>query len=173
MNHLSLPLIGKRITVRAAVVEDLEDWYQLESDKDVKRYVGGPVTQSRDDWISGMRRAIDRGGLLSHVVAVKPTGTFAGRARLTQYDACSLDWEIQVLIAKSYWGERLGRDTSEILIRAGFDFLPAAGIVAVIHPENEPSLKLFETLGFKDTGKRPADGWDEGHLIYRLRPEHF
>jgi len=138
----------------------------------VKRYLNGPVTPSKDEWISGMRGHLEKGDLLTWVVAINATGAFAGRARLGQYDLSS-DWEIQVVIDKAHWGKRFGREASELLIRAGVKLTPTAGIVAVVHPQNGASRRLWRTLGFQLVGKKTTDGWDNGHHIYRLAPEDF
>jgi RimJ/RimL family protein N-acetyltransferase len=172
MGNSLLPLVGSAVTVRAAVTGDLEAWYRLESDADVKRYLNGPITHSRDEWISGMRGHIEGGSLLTWVVAVNTTGAFTGRVRLGQYDLSS-DWEIQVVIDKAHWGKGFGKEASELLIRAGLELSPTAGIVAVIHPQNEASQRLVFILGFQLIGQKTTDGWDNGHQICRLAPEDF
>src|SRR5215472_16484571 len=164
---LQLPIVGARLTIRAGTEQDLEDWYLLETDPDVKRYVGGPATRPRDEWLSGMRGWIQRREMLHAVVAVNPSGAFAGRALLSRNDPNSNERELQVLIAKTHWGEGFGREASELLIRAGFK-RGAPAISAVVHPENAASLALVQTLGFKSAGKKSSDRWDNGHLIFRL-----
>jgi RimJ/RimL family protein N-acetyltransferase len=164
---LGLPIVGARLTIRAATEQDLEDWYVLETDPDVKRYVGGQVTRSRDEWLAGMRGWIQRREMLHAVVAVNSSGAFAGRALLSRNDPNSKERELQVLIAKAYWGERFGREASELLIRAGFKRrFPA--ILAVVHPENAASLALVGALGFRNAGRKSSAEWDNGHLIFRL-----
>ena len=164
---LQLPIVGAWLTIRAGTEQDLEDWYLLETDPDVKRYVGGPATRPRDEWLSGMRGWIQRREMLHAVVAVNASGAFAGRALLSRNDPNSNERELQVLIAKTHWGEGFGREASELLIRAGFK-RGAPAISAVVHPENAASLALVQTLGFKSAGKKSSDRWDNGHLIFRL-----
>jgi len=56
----------------------------------------------------------------------------------------------------------------ELLIEAAFGDAGAPEIIAVIHPDNEPSLRLFQSLGFKKIGTKEARcSWDGGHLIFR------
>ncbi|MGO9545233.1 MAG: hypothetical protein ACLPPF_10605 [Rhodomicrobium sp.] len=56
-----LPIEGQKILIGALEEADLENLYDLEIDKDVKRYVGGPTFHSKPEWIEGMRRCIDNG----------------------------------------------------------------------------------------------------------------
>jgi ribosomal-protein-alanine N-acetyltransferase len=166
MQEFALPLVGKRAVVREAVIGDLEAWYQLEADQDAKRYLGGPVKRSKEEWIAGARRLIERDELLTWVVAPKTTGAFAGRVRLVSYHP---DFEIQVVIAKAHWGERLGKEASELLIQAAFDLPGTTAVKAVIHPDNHRSKTLFRKLGFKSIGRKKTGEWDDDHFIYCLR----
>jgi len=44
-----LPIMGTRVLIRALNKEDFKPLYELETDKDVKRYVGGPVAKSQQE----------------------------------------------------------------------------------------------------------------------------
>jgi ribosomal-protein-alanine N-acetyltransferase len=165
---LRLPIVGPRITIRAPVEADLEEWYLLEADPEVKRYVRGPVTRPREEWVTGMRGVLEAG--TPHLaVEDRASGLFAGRAALSM-----VDWELQVLIARAHWGEGLGREVSELLIGAAFGYMRAPCVTAVIDPGNAASLRLVEALGFARIGTkdRDEDAWNYSHLIYGLdRPK--
>jgi RimJ/RimL family protein N-acetyltransferase len=55
VNNLSLPIHSERVLIRCLEDRDPQDLYTLETDPDVKRYVGGPEQRPRDEWISLMR----------------------------------------------------------------------------------------------------------------------
>ena len=170
MRDLALPLIGRAITIREPRVGDLDAWYELETDADVKRYVGGPVVLPKHEWISAMGSRVETGELPTCVIALSTNGTFSGRVRLGQYSLLPTELEIQILIAKAHWGKGFGRDAAELLIKAGLNLLPTAAFIAVIHPENEASRNLVSAFGFQRVGRKTTDGWDAGHHVYRLAP---
>jgi RimJ/RimL family protein N-acetyltransferase len=47
MIDFPLPIIGTTIVIRAMREEDVEALYNLDTDEDVKRYVGGALTQCK------------------------------------------------------------------------------------------------------------------------------
>ena len=50
MNDLSLPIRGERVSIRHLEEHDLANWYALETDPEVKRYIGGAVRYSVDEF---------------------------------------------------------------------------------------------------------------------------
>jgi [ribosomal protein S5]-alanine N-acetyltransferase len=80
-----------------------------------------------------------------------------------------VEWEIQVLIARKYWGKGFGREAANELIGAAFTLPEVTSVVAVVHPENAASRKLMANLGFQYDDKKSAPGcWDDNHIIFRL-----
>jgi [ribosomal protein S5]-alanine N-acetyltransferase len=160
-----LPIMGTRVLIRKLDNEDLNQLYELESDQHVKHYGGGPVTRSRQEWIEGMAGLCSSPyAALPLVITCKATGNFAGRASLSLLDKRC--WEIQVLVAKKYWGQRLGLEVTELLMGAAFDTLEASSVIAIVHPQNKASLALVEKLGFTSFGTKQSHGWDNGHCVF-------
>jgi [ribosomal protein S5]-alanine N-acetyltransferase len=174
MACLPSPIIGEKVIVRSLAEGDLEQLYTLETDEAVKRYVGGPLKKRREEWIAGMRQTLGQSHQLL-CVTVKATGEFAGRA----YSSCpglpSEESELQVLIARIYWGSGFGFEVSELLIDAAFEHLGARSVAAVLHPDNMASQKMCEKLGFVFVAlKRYPPGqerWDHEHRVLMLTSE--
>lgn len=154
----------------------LEPLYELESDSDVKRYVGGPVRRPRDEWL---HRAQEMLGAESCPLAILlgQDESFVGRASLDKIGFApsppdrvrDRECELEILIARNYWGGGLGYDTANALIRAGFASDCVASIVAVVDPDNAASLNLVIRLGFEFVGlKDSPDRWDHQHKRFRL-----
>jgi RimJ/RimL family protein N-acetyltransferase len=157
-----LPIVGTKVMIRKLLKKDLGSLYTLEADKDVKRYVGGPVTKPREEWVEEMRRKFARPlAILPLTVISKSTGRFAGRATLVP-DAWKTCWEIQVLIAKMYWGQRLGREVTALLMSVAFHHLKASSIIGIVDPNNKASRELADTLGFRHIETKQS-----GHLVYQ------
>lgn len=157
MIDLPLPIVGTKVLIRNLDPEDPQSLYELEIDEDVKRYVGGPLTTSRQDWIERTKRP---DAVLPLIVTWKTTGDIVGRASLSRVAPFSQSWKIQALIVKKYWGQRLNREVTELLMRVIFDDLEACSVIAIVLPQNEASLALVEKLGFTRVGTKRSDGWD-------------
>ena len=167
-----LPIMGPRVLIRGLSTEDLEALYELEIDEDVKQYVGGPVTRPRQEWIDVMAELCSSPfAILPLIIACKLTGEFVGRASLSfaslalknKEERC---WEIQVLIAKKYWGRHLGQEVTKLLMDAAFDDLGALSVAAIVDPRNEASVALVKGLGFTYVSTMQSNRWDDGHYVF-------
>jgi RimJ/RimL family protein N-acetyltransferase len=109
-------LKGKKTTLRRMSLEDLTDWYALEADADVKRYIGGPEKRPQAEWIEKAREALPN----THALAViaNDLRRFSGRASLTLDDRDKREWEVVVAIARAHWGKGFGKEVSHMLIHA-------------------------------------------------------
>lgn len=144
-----LPIIGKKVVIRRLSEDDLGEMYDLESDPCVKRYLKGPVTKPREQWIAGMQGQLSSTSTLA--VTARPSGSFAGRASLTKSAYVDDSWEIQAVIATKYRGDHFGREACQLLIDVA-DRLEALPVIAFVHPDNMNSLKLCKLLGFCGEG---------------------
>jgi [ribosomal protein S5]-alanine N-acetyltransferase len=172
MPDLPLPIVGTNVVVRKLYKKDLRKLYELEVDKEVKRYVGGPIIRPRQEWIEGMRRLFENPeAILPLTIFNKATGDFVGRATLYPKDEERQRWEMQIVIAKRYWGQRLGREVSKLLIDVAFHDLRASSIIAIVDPNNTASRGLVDALGFRQVGTKQSDRWDNGHLVYQRERE--
>jgi ribosomal-protein-alanine N-acetyltransferase len=168
-NDMRLPKIGANITIRRLEERDLTELYALESDPEVKRFMGGPVPKPSDQWIAGMREILPVCGVLSILATDKLR--LAGIATLGHYmaDTSTRCRELTILIAKAFWGRGLGEEASRLLMPAAFSELRADRVVVNVHPENRASLKLAAKLGFAQAGViREPGTWQDGHLVFAL-----
>jgi hypothetical protein len=155
MIDFSLPIIGTAIVIRAMREEDVEALYNLDTDKDVKRYVGGALTRPRQECVEGMRGfCTTPGAVLPLIVACKVTGNFVGRAVLSPEDTDKQCFEIQVLLAKNYWGKHLGRE-------------PPSFSWVLLSTASKP-LRLLR-LCTRKTRQAWLGRWDNGHYVFERK----
>ena len=167
MGKLILPLTGLKVVIRKLYQRDIPKLYDLEADPDVKRFVGGVVRLPKDEWVDGMRQLMQSPlAVLPFTILDKESGDFVGRTTISDKDSDGV-WEIQILIAKQYWGKRLGREVCELVMSALYRDLGAKSVIAVVDPNNKASRALVEAFGFMHIGVNRTDRWDDGHLIYR------
>lgn len=166
--ELKLPKSRRNVVVRCLERKDLDELYTIESDPEVKRFLGGPVLTSREEWIRGMESNLAQCGTLA--VLAKQDLQFAGRAAIKFYSLrAGLEArEIEVVISKDYWGNHFGPEVCETLIASAFDELATERIVGVVHPENEKSLKLLHLFGFEKAGIISDLTWQHGYLKFVL-----
>lgn len=162
--------------IRRLEERDLEPLYELDSDQEVKRYVGGSVQLPRDQWIGRMREKLGTGSC-PLAISLRQDASFVGRASLCEIGFApnppdrvrDRECELQILIARNYWGKGLGFDTANALLQAAFASDHVASIVAVIHPDNTASLNLMDKLGFNFVElKHSPTNWNHQHKIFRL-----
>ena len=164
---LKLPKAGANVIVRRLEERDLEDLSAIEADPEVKRYLGGPISTPRLEWIAEMKRLLPNPVTLA--VVSKDSGEFAGRASIGHWIFGSTrDRDLQIVIGRAYWGRGFGREVSQMLIAAAFEELAAERIIAVVEPGNRASLALVQFLGFERDGVDLNSGWQDGHLRFVL-----
>jgi RimJ/RimL family protein N-acetyltransferase len=176
---LPLPIHTKNLLIRCLEERDLEDLYALEADREVKRYVGGPVRRPMDEWTNCMR---DRLGPENCTLAIEliKNGSFVGRASIgtktivkAPPPTVDIECELQILVVRKYWGKHFGREVARSLIEACFALVDVSSIVAIVDPEHAASRKLMDIFGFQYVDQKSSPGsWDDKHMVFRLTKPH-
>jgi ribosomal-protein-alanine N-acetyltransferase len=170
---LLLPIRGNRVLIRCLEEGDLEGLYALDTDAEVKRYVGGAVPHTKEAFFSRVRTTL---GPQTCLLAIGLIGNenFVGRASFAKTfiitsTGVHTEWEISVLIAQKFWGNRFGQEVVSELTTAAFMLSEVPSVVAVVHPDNTASRNLMDKLGFKLDGlKYSPQLCDHEHMIFRL-----
>ncbi len=160
-----LPKNGEGFTLRSFMREDIEQLADIEFDPEVKRYLALPIKR-KSQWIKELEINIYNGN------AIEVNGVIAGRASLLRVSKGEHrgSRELAIIIARPFWGSRLGRKVTKILIKATFDELNTNVIIAKAHPENHASIALLQAFKFCQYGivDEPDGNWQQGHFIYCL-----
>jgi ribosomal-protein-alanine N-acetyltransferase len=110
------------------------------------------------------RRALD--AKLAHVrehgfgmmaIVDRADGTVLGYAGL-QHLEDGEEVEVGYYLARRAWGRGLATELAQALVRAGFDELGLARIVAVVRPDNDASKRVLHKAGLRF--ERPAHHYD-------------
>lgn len=79
------------------------------------------------------------------------------KAGMVRFDRCNEEqWEVNIIVNPEVRGQGLGRQFIEMALEQLYKTYAPTSVLAVVHFKNEPSLKLFKTLGFSwqsDDGK--------------------
>ena len=145
------------LTIRPALPEDAFDLLRWRNDPLVRAMsrTGEPIPEaSHLAWYTAACQDPNRLLLVGAV-----DGAAVGMVRFDRRPPT--DWEVNIMLAAGVRGRGLG----EALLRAGLSRLEAlhgpVPVVAEIRASNTPSLRLFESLGFR------LAGCAEGFLRYR------
>ena len=74
-----------------------------------------------------------------------------------------MSWIIHLMVDESSQRRGIGRAALDLLIERMYAVSGGQPVVVAVHPDNTAALRLYETAGFSDTGKR-----QDGEMILRL-----
>ena len=135
--------------LRDFVKSDVQVIADIESDADVKKYIGLPDS-ARADWVKSFHPDDLRGWAIEAI----PEQTLAGRASISRpKDPAPFGiLELQIVIAKPFWGRKLGRQVAAALIQYAFNDSRTVAVIAQVHPENRAIHLLLEAFSFVPDG---------------------
>lgn len=146
-----------RLTIRPYVASDLDALHAIYGDAEVMRWIDGDYST----------RAATRAALDEHIArheldgfafwAVESAGELIGEVGFGRWDD---EIEMGWTFARRAWGHGYATEAA----RAALIAAPANRLIAVIRPENTPSIRVAEKLGFTPEGPRPVRGRDQ--LVY-------
>lgn len=158
-----------RLQFRTWTPEDLPLARSLWGDPRVTRLIGGPFSDAGVE----ERLAKEISSRADHGVQYWPaflrgSVEFVGCCGLRASRPAERVFEMGYQLLPRYWGRGLATEAGEAVVRHAFDTLGAAALVAGHHPENDPSRRVLQKLGFRRVGEElyPPTGRD--HPVYRL-----
>ncbi|HEX4439641.1 MAG TPA: GNAT family N-acetyltransferase [Thermoanaerobaculia bacterium] len=146
----------ERLILREHRAEDFDAFFAMESDPEVRRFVGGaprPQAEARRRFRGRFLRA-RRGRLGLWATALRSTGEYAGYSgvypyyrapgRLSAGEGC-----LGFTLARPFWRRGLATEAASALVRYGFDELGLDRILASVEAGNAASIHILEKLGFR------------------------
>lgn len=68
--------------------------------------------------------------------------------------------EVGYLLGKKYWGKGIATATSQISLTYGFETIGLEKIIALVHPENQASIRVIEKQGMEMVDRIQLWGMD-------------
>lgn len=147
-------LESERLVFRSHEARDLEAFCAMESDAEVRRYVGGaPRTREAAEqrfWSGPMRPVTDRLSMWAAVLKVEES--YVGRCGLYPHlkgeDRVPDEAVLGFYLARAFWGRGLATEAGRAFVDFGFREVGLKRIVTAVEVGNAASVRVLEKLGF-------------------------
>ena len=144
-----------RTVLREITIEDVDPFFEMDSDPEVHRYLGTQPITNRDQIVQTIhyvRQQYIDNGVGRWAIVDKSTNLFIGwtgfklvkdlvNNRTNYYD-------LGYRLIRRYWGKGIATETAKASLTYGFDKLNLNEIIATVNCENAASNKVIEKLGF-------------------------
>lgn len=145
---------SERFLLRSVVAEDVHDFFELDNDPEVHRYLGNkPVSAIEESKaiIQSILRQYEENGIGRLAIIDKDTGKFLGwsglkyekQVRTTPY------YDLGYRIKRKYWGQGIATEAARMSLEYGFSSLNLDKICAAAQIENIASNKILTNLGMR------------------------
>jgi RimJ/RimL family protein N-acetyltransferase len=167
---MAIILETKRLLLRHQVIQDLDDLWTLYCNPEITKYIPD-APRSREEarqeleWHRNGHPRYRELGLWATIH--KETGKFIGRCGLLPWTIDGQqEVEVAYTIAQEYWGQGLGTEAAQAILKYGFEKLNLSRLICLIVEENIASQRVAEKIGMSFE----KEGHDETgpFLIYSI-----
>jgi RimJ/RimL family protein N-acetyltransferase len=141
----------ERLLLARLSYDHCEFIFELVNEPSFKRYIGDKDVQSLEDAQRYLREgpigSYERFGYGLFLVNVKETGLPAGICGLVKREEFD-DPDLGFAFLERYRRNGYASESARAVLEYGFDDLGLDRIIAMADPENAPSVRLLENLGF-------------------------
>jgi len=158
-------LATKRLKLRAFAARDLQGLHACFGDEQAMRYWNTPASSSEAEterWLKYLAKTTSPNAYLAWAVAEKRSDRCIGMVNYHHREARNRRLEIGYIVMPARQGQGLGAEAVAALVEYCLESLAVHRIEALIHPDNAPSIRLVERLGFRCEGGPLRDRWRRG-----------
>jgi len=145
-----------RLILRELLATDDEGMFELDSDKDVHKYLGNqPFTKIEDsrEIIHFIRKQYQDNGIGRWAMINKGTGEFMGWSGFKLMKDITNDhvnyYDLGYRLIKRFWGKGYATESAKASVSYGFNELKLNEIFAMADIHNKESRHVLEKSGFK------------------------
>jgi RimJ/RimL family protein N-acetyltransferase len=154
-----------RLVLRELRADDFDDVHRIWTDPDNVRFVGGQPSTPMQSW----RRVINSAGqwpIMNYgywALDEKASGQFIGMVGFAHFHreepaGFSGDPEIGYVVDKQVHGRGYGREAMTACMAWMDEHHPGRRTICMIAPDNTPSIRIAERLGYSVYGEGEIDG---------------
>jgi ribosomal-protein-alanine N-acetyltransferase len=145
----------ERLTLREIHAGDDCSLFEIFSDCETMQYYGLDTYTTVEDarnTIRHMQRGLKGGWLVKWAVTLKGEDRLIGVCGFHNWVKSDRRSEIGYILHKGLWGSGIMSEALKPAVNFGFSVMKLNRVEAVVHTENERSLRLLHKLGFLDEG---------------------
>lgn len=170
----------ERLVLRKIEEKDVSDIFEYLSDEEVMRHYGTKpflnIEQALQT-ISNYERVFSEQSGIRWGITLKGEDKVIGSCFYDDinFEHCRID--LGYVLNKKYWRQGITKEAVQAIINYGFNNMNINRYQSVIEPENLPSQKLVESLGFQREGLLRDYEWFDGKFddlyMYSLLKSDF
>ena len=156
---MKLPIITERLILRKITTEDADDFFQLDSNPDVMKYVGmKPLTKKEETlkMIENLINQYEKNGTARLAVIEKSSNRLIGwcgiKLLTEEVNGFKNIYELGYRFLPEFWGKGYATESALASLDLGFNQLNADKIYAYADVENQSSNHVLTKLGFENKG---------------------
>jgi ribosomal-protein-alanine N-acetyltransferase len=150
-----VPMQTRSLALRAVRPDDVRDFYRLDRNPQVMRYIADGAIGTRDSVAAAMARTMRYyriyPGLGRRSAEERAGGRFIGWFSLN-YVPKTVEVEVGYRLLPEAWGRGYASEGAAALVRYGFDELGLFRIIGLTHPDNAASQRVLQKAGLRDAG---------------------
>jgi RimJ/RimL family protein N-acetyltransferase len=126
---------------------DASNYHALQSDPEVKRFLGGPTKRNVDYYrkrLAAIKPQLDS----PLAITSRETGEFLGTCGFT-HDPFLDGWELNVVLARRNWGHGLASEIVDALLQTAFEKLGFCKLFGAADRQNLGSIALLRKFCFE------------------------
>ena len=152
MTDSKLFIETERLLIRPFKMEDIEPSYSMNLDAAVNKYTGDGGIVSKKEIerriVENVFGDYEKYGFGRLAVEIKGENKFIGFAGLKYLDDLD-EVDLGYRFMKAYWGKGIATEAAQACVNLGFNTLDLKKLIAMVLPENTPSIRVLEKLHFK------------------------
>jgi RimJ/RimL family protein N-acetyltransferase len=141
----------ERLLLRNQQPEDADVIAKMFGDAEVMRFIGDGKTYPRSAAEQSIKKWNDyerTHGFTSWAVIRKEDNAFIGKCGFN-YLPDNSDIELSYMLDEPYWGRGYATEIAKAVLEHGMNKLNMKRVVALVYPQNSPSIRVIEKTGMK------------------------
>lgn len=158
-----------RLRIRLPREQDAATYFEIHSDPDVMRWLGGPTPSSVEEEAERIvrnRAMHEELGFTMWAVEEKDSGAVVGVAGIFRVENVGPEIEVAYHFRKDRWGRGYATEAARACLDYGFETVGLERIVGLVAPENVASARVLEKCGMTREGTAHHYGMDL--VVYAL-----
>lgn len=156
-----------RLQIREITVEDVPRLYKLYTDKSITRYMESlfPTRQQEEEYTRDyIKNVYHFYGYGMWLITLKESGEVIGRAGL-EYKEGFDGLELGFMLGKEYQHKGYAFEACAAILAYAREELEQSCFMAVVHEDNQESLRLCERLGFQKASGNTEEIAPDHHVV--------